>query len=186
MAAGAPVACQKAAQDALRSTRGVVDELSFVALPTLQTGTSNNDELNFRGAGHYRIKSGAAREFSYSCTYSTHSAVVAGVVLREAAVEAAASPTAATSKPVEPDLSHVSPQACESAVAVTLQRRHPKVERIHFNPELRQLRQDSLAHGNLSGQGTAVRAPGDPSTHFSYQCEFDPRSGHVIGVQTAD
>ncbi len=182
-----PAACQKAAQSALRDTRGAVDEVSFAAPPSVQASTSSNEEFNFKGAGRYRIKTGATRDFSYSCTYNTHSGTVAGVVLREAAAgDAAASRAVAIAKPVEPDLSHVSPQACESAAAVALQRRHPKVERISFNTELRQLRQDNLAHGYLRGQGTAVRMPGDPSTHFTYQCEFDPRNGNVIGVQTTD
>jgi hypothetical protein len=182
-----PAACQKAAQGALRDTRGTVDEVSFTAPPSVQASTSSNEEFNFKGTGRYRIKAGAAREFSYSCTYNTHNSTVAGVVLREAAAgDPAASRAAAITKPVEPDLSHVSPQACESAAAVALQRRHPKVERISFNTELRQLRQDNLAHGYLRGQGTAIRMPGDPSTHFTYQCEFDPRNGNVIGVQTTD
>jgi hypothetical protein len=181
-----PAACQKAAQDALRDTRGAVDDVSFTAPPTVQASTSSNEDFNFKGTGRYRIKAGVARDFSYSCTYNTHNGMVGGVVLRDAAVDAAVSGAVATAKTVEPDLSHVSPQACESAAAVALQRRHPKVERISFNTELRQLRQDSLAHGDLRGQGTAVRAPGDPSTHFSYRCEFDPRNGRVLGVQTTD
>ncbi len=153
----------------------------------MQAGTSSNEEFNFKGAGRYRTKPGTVREFSYSCTYNTHDGTVAGVVLREATTgDAAAARALAIAKPVEPDLSHVSPQACESAAAAALQRRYPKVERISFNTGLRQLRQDSLAHGDLRGQGTAVRAPGDPSTHFSYRCEFDPRNGDVVGVQTAD
>jgi len=167
--------------------RGAVDEVGFAGLPSVQAGTSNEDEFNFKGSGRYRIKPGTAREFSYSCTYNTQSGVVTGVVLREAAAgDAAGARAVAIAKPVEPDLSHVSPQACESAAAVALQRRHPKVERISFNTELRQLKQDSLAHGDLQGQGTAVHLPGHPSSHFSYQCEFDPRSGRVIAVQTSD
>jgi len=182
-----PAACQKAAQSALRDTRGAVDEVSFAAPPSAQASTSSSEDFNFKGAGRYRIKSGAARDFSYSCTYNTHNGTVAGEVLREAAAgDAAASPALAVAAPVEPDLSHISPQACESAAAVALQRLHPRVERISFNTELRQLRQDSLARGNLRGQGMAVRAPGDPSTHFSYQCDFDPRNGRVLGVQTTD
>lgn len=182
-----PTACQKAAHDALRDTRGAVDEVSFAGPPSVQASTSSNEEFNFKGSGRYRIKPGAARDFNYSCSYNTHNGTVAGVVLREAAAaDGAASRAVAVAKPAEPDLSHVSPQACESAAALALQRRHPKVERISFNTELRQLRQDSQAHGDLRGQGMAVRAPGDPSTHFSYQCEFDPRNGRVLGVQTAD
>jgi len=182
-----PSACQKAAQNALRGARGAVDEVTFSGPPSVQAGTSSGDEFNFKGAGRYRIKPAAMRDFSYSCTYNTQSGTVGGVVLREAAAgEAAASRAAAVAKPDEPDLSNVSPQACESAAAVALQRRHPKVERISFNPELRQLRQDSLSRGSLQGQGTAVRVPGDPSAHFSYLCEFDPRNGQVTGVQTAD
>jgi hypothetical protein len=183
-----PAACQKAAQNALRDTRGDVEEVHFVAPPSVQASTSSDEEFNFKGAGRYRIKSATAREFSYSCNYNTHNGAVAGVVLREAPAgdPAVASRSVAVAALAEPDLSHVSPQACESAAAMALQRRHPKVERISFNTELRQLRQESLTHGNLHGQGTAVRAPGDPSTHFSYQCEFDPRNGRVLSVQATD
>jgi hypothetical protein len=182
-----PAACQKAAREALRDTRGAIDEVSFAAPPSVLAGTSSDEEFNFKGTGRYRVKPGAAREFTYSCSYNKHSGTVAGVVLREvAASDAAPIRAAATAAPPEPDLSHVSPQACESGAAVALQRRHPKVERISFNTELRQLRQSSPTQGSLNGQGMAVRTPGDPSTHFSYQCEFDPRSGRVIGVQTID
>jgi hypothetical protein len=180
-------ACEKAAQDALRDTRGTVDELAFAGTPSRQPGAGDQDEFTLKGSGRYRVKAGTARAFSYSCTYNTRTSVVAGVVLRDAmAGDASAPRPAAPAKAVEPDLSRVSPEACESAAALALRKRNPRVEHISFNSELRQLQQDALGRGHLQGQGTAVRMPGDPSTHFTYMCDFDPRTGRVLAVQTTD
>jgi hypothetical protein len=182
-----PAACQKAAQGALRDTRGAVEEVSFPGPPSVQAGTSDKDEYSYKGAGRYRVKPGAARAFTYSCRYNTSTGVVAGVVLRDEPVSGAvATPSAGPARTIEPDLSHVSPEACESAAAAALQRRHPKVERISFDSALRQLKQSSSDRSSLQGQGDAVRVPGEPTTHFSYQCEFDPRNGRVIAVTATD
>jgi hypothetical protein len=182
-----PAACEKAAQGALRDTRGALEDVSFTAPPSVQASTSDKDEFNFKGAGRYRVKGGGTRGFNYSCSYNTSTAAVAGVVLRdEAASDGTPALWATPARPLEPDLSHVSPEACESGAAAALQRRHPRVERINFNSELRQLQQSTAGRASLQGQGDAVRAPGAPSTHFSYLCEFDPRNGRVIAVTASD
>lgn len=180
-----PGACQKAAESALRSARGSVEDLSFAGPPSVQAGTSDKDEFNFRGGGRYRLKAGTARGFSFSCNYNTQTGIVAGVLLRDDAVNDGAA-ASGTARIFEPDLSHVSPEACESAAAAALQRRHPKIERISFNSALRQLQQASADRASLEGQGDAVRVIGEPSTHFSYRCEFDPRNGRVITVSASD
>jgi len=180
-------ACEKAAQDALRDMRGLVDEVAFAGAPSRQAGAGDQDEFTLRGSGRYRLKPGTPRAFSYSCTYNTRTGAVAGVVLRDAgAGDTSATRPAAAAKAIEPDLSRVSPEACESAAALALRKRHPRVEHISFNSELRQLQQDAPARGHLRGQGTAMRAPGDASAHFSYVCDFDPRTGRVLAVQTTD
>jgi hypothetical protein len=132
-------------------------------------------EITLRGAG--QVRSGAsARPFSYSCSYDIATAVVSGVVVRDAV----AAPTPTAARAVEPDLSHVSPAACESAAAAALKRRWPGVTQINFNPDTRKLSQDTDGIASLRGQGGAVPTVRDPEVHFSYDCAIDARTGRVM------
>jgi hypothetical protein len=113
---------------------------------------------------------------------------VAGVVLRDAvpAGERAAAPEPAV-RSVEPDLSAVSPAACESAAASALKRRWPNVGRIAFNADTRSLVQDSAGTAQLQGQGTAQPQLGNElSSHFTYQCALDARTGRVLALRLVD
>ncbi|HEY9066776.1 MAG TPA: hypothetical protein VIO33_17470, partial [Burkholderiaceae bacterium] len=75
-----------------------------------------------RGAG--RVRNGSSsRGFTYSCNVDPPSDEVVGVVLRRTAPLAENTVRAA----VEPDLSHLSPQACESRAAEMLKQRWPRV-----------------------------------------------------------
>jgi hypothetical protein len=106
------------------------------------------------------------------------------VVLRDVGGEGAQAAPAVRS--VEPDLSNVSPTACESAAAAALKQRWPTVSRIAFNADTRAMEQDSLGNAALRGQGTAQPAPNAPSTHFTYTCAVDPRSGRVLATRIAN
>ena len=174
-------ACERATQETLRDSRGPSAVASFAAAPALQPGAADAAELVLRGSGQVRTPAGA-RPFSYSCTYDTVAGAVAGVVLRDAGVPAQ-TPAA---RSVEPDLSHLSPLACESAAAGALKRRWPHVSTISFNAGMRQVSQDRQDTASLRGQGTALPSPRDPSTHFSYDCAVDTRNGRVTGIAIGD
>jgi hypothetical protein len=176
-------ACERAARSTLSTTRGAVSDVSFNVPPTVVPGPADSAELVLRGAGRARSSAGT-RNFSYSCNFDTRSGEVSGVVLRDAAGEGGQAAPAVRS--VEPDLSNVSPSACESAAAAALKQRWPTVSRIAFNSDTRAMEQDSLGNAALRGQGTAQPAPNAPSTHFTYTCAVDPRSGRVLATRIAN
>ena len=175
----AVAACERAAQETLRDTRGVSANASFTAAPTVVPGASDSAELTLRGTGLAR-SAGGSRPFSYSCTFDTRSNAVAGLVLRDAA---GAGQAPAAARAVEPDLSQISPAACESGAAGSLKRRWPGVTSILFNADTRQLSQQDGGHASLRGQGTAVPSVREPTTHFAYDCTIDPRNGRVVAVR---
>jgi hypothetical protein len=183
--AAAVQACELAVRSTLRNARGAAAEVSFNAPPAALPGNADGGDLLLRGAGRAR-SGGNARTFTYSCTYDSRANSVAGVVLRDAAPadeRAAAAPV----RSVEPDLSQLSPAACESAAATALKRRWPNVGRIAFNADTRSLIQDSAGTAKLEGQGTAQPQPSsDLSAHFRYQCALDAASGRVLALRLVD
>jgi hypothetical protein len=178
--AGAAAACERAAQETLQSSRRSVGGVSFNAAPSTVPGAADASELVLRGTGRVLSSSGS-RPFSYSCNYDVQSGQVTGVVVRNAG----GTERKPAARSVEPDLSNVSPSACESSAAAALKRRWPSVGRIVFNSETRQLSQDASGQARLLGQGAAALQVGGPSTHFSYDCAIDARTGRVTGLQLA-
>jgi hypothetical protein len=177
---GAGAACERAAQETLQTGRRPVLSVSFNAPPTVAPGAVDADEITLRGAGRVLSSSGL-RPFSYSCNYDTQARKVAGVVLRDAgSAERAPAP-----RSVEPDLSNISPAACESAAAGALKRRWPAVTGIVFSSDTRRLSQDASGQAQLRGQGTAQPQIGGPATYFRYDCAIDARSGRVTGMSLA-
>lgn len=172
----AAAACERAVLSTLRETRGASATATFSAAPSVVPGAADAAEITLRGAGQVRSAAGN-RPFSFSCNYDVATAAVSGVVLRDAAP--AAAPVA---RAVEPDLSHLSPTACESAAAAALKRRWPAVTQITFNPDTRQLSQDAAGLASLRGQGSATPTVRDPDVHFSYDCAIDARNGRVTKV----
>jgi hypothetical protein len=178
-------ACELAVRATLRNARGAAAEVSFNAPPAALPGSADGGDLLLRGAGRAR-SGGNARTFTYSCTYDTRASSVAGVVLRDA-VPADERAAAAPVRTVEPDLSRISPAACESAAATALKRKWPNVGRIAFNADTRSLVQDSAGTAKLEGQGTAQPQPSsDLSAHFRYQCALDAASGRVLALRLVD
>lgn len=180
---GAAAACERVARDTLNTTRGAAVDVRFNAPPIAVPGPADASETVLRGSGRARSSAGV-RNFSYSCNFDARSGEVSGVVVRDAAGESA-QPTPAA-RNVEPDLSNVSPAACESAAAAAIKRRWPAVSRIAFNGRTRLMEQDSQGNAALQGQGTAQPAPDAPSTHFTYTCAVDPRNGRVLATRIAN
>jgi hypothetical protein len=173
----AVAACERAARQAL-SPQAADAEVAFNAAPREQDVLSNGNHTVLRGSGRLRSP-GGMRGFSYSCNVDLRSANVTGVVVRETPAAAAAPARA----PAEPDLSHVSPRACESDAAVALKKRWPRVSQISFDSATRRLLQDAAGRAELRGRGSALPTPDSPSTHFGFECVFDPRDGRVLGTR---
>jgi hypothetical protein len=176
--AEAVAACEKSARETLRQTRGAMADATFTGAPAVQPGAAG-DDVTLRGQGRYRSAASAApQSFSYSCMVNPKTALVAGIVLRDAAAPAARAPSAA----VEPDLARVSPEACDAAAAGAIKQRWPQLAQLQFNVAARRLDPGNAGEWLLSGQGAAVPAPGLPVTHFSYRCTLDARSGRVLAT----
>lgn len=182
--------CERAVRETLQAGRGAVVEAAFGSAPTRQPGLSDGEEITLRGDGRYRRGNAAWQSFGYSCTVNPRTGNVAGIVLRDAAAASGGAGRSAAPRTAaprgEPDLSLVSPEACESAAANALLRRWPQAMRMTFNADSRQLESDAAGQTVLSGQGQAVPSPAAPATHFGYRCTFDARSGRVVAARITD
>ena len=172
--------CEGEVADTIKRMRGKdVAAVQFTAGARALSATVD-DEIGVRGEGRYRRGGGAAVAFTYSCAFNGTTGATSGVVFRETAGEG---PDTAS---WQPDLTHVSPEACESAVAAVLKERHPRVGRIVFGSESRSLQPAANARVGLLGQGAVQPAPGMNAVPFNYRCEIDPRSGRVLQAQASE
>lgn len=175
--------CEAAVAEAIREVRGKeAREVEFVGRRRVQPPGSG-DEAEIKGEGRYRGSSGAAVSFGYSCAFNVKTGATSGVVFRETGgTRSDAAPDAAW----QPDLTHVSPEACETAIAAALKDKYPRVENIVFSTDTRQLQPAANARLSLEGQGALQRAAGMNAQPFKYRCELEARSGKVVGVQTSE
>jgi hypothetical protein len=144
--------------------------------------TVSDEEIGVKGEGSYRGGASGGTPFTYTCTFNPATGSTSGVVFRD---DSAAAPRAAAEQAWQPDLTNLSPAACETATATALKDRYPHVVNIVFGSDSRRLRPGPNGHTSLEGQGSAARAPGMSPAHFSYRCEVDSR-GTVLGVQLGD
>ncbi len=174
--ADAAAACERAARQSITRQDQVAAEIRFNGAPTVQPSPSGDGSLLLQGGGQWKT-SADARRFEYRCSWDPRSPDAVGLVMRDT-TPAGSEPKVA--KPaIEPDLSFVSPAACESSAAAALKKRWPRVSQISFDPQTRSLAQESAAKAMLRGQGRAQPAPGEPTVYFSFDCELDPRNGRV-------
>jgi hypothetical protein len=173
--------CERAVRQALLPQSGTAADVRFSATPPLPRAPADGSQIVLQGEGQWR-EAAALRKFKYSCNIDPRSGQAVGVVIRQAAP-----PLAAQAEPKlieDPDLSHLSPSACESGAAAALQQRWPRVSQITFNTETRSLTQQSASRAELHGQGRARPAPESPVlVHFGFDCTIDPRDGRVIGMR---
>ena len=171
--------CERAVRQALMPQAGPTAELRLSATPP-RTPADGSASL-LQGEGQWRDGS-TLRKFSFSCNIDPHDSEAVGVVIRQANPPLAAQ---GAPKPVDdPDLSHLSPSACESGAALALHQRWPRVSQINFDPATRRLTQQSASRAELHGQGRARPAPESPVfVHFGFDCTVDPRDGRVIGMR---
>ncbi len=173
--------CEQEVAETIRRMRGRdAKEVQFIAARRVLTPQAD-DETAIRGEGRYRAAGGASVAFTYGCAYNAASDGTSGVVFREIGGQ-----RAATDKPFDPDLTNVSPQACESAAAAALKKLHPRVGRINFGSDSRRMQPGENGRVELIGAGSVERAQGMNLIPFSYRCEVDPRSGRVVAVSTQE
>lgn len=172
--------CERAVRQALLPN-GAAAELRFAAAPSVQRPLPDDGRIVLQGEGKWR-DAGTVRAFKYSCNIDAQGSDAVGVVIRQLSPAPDAAATAP--KAMEPDLSHLSPAACESSAAAALKRRWPQVSQISFDVETRRLTQQSASRAELQGQGRAQASPGSPTlVHFGFECTVDPRDGRVIGMR---
>jgi len=173
--------CEAAVAETVKRMRGHdAQHVQFVGAKRALSPAADDDETGVKGEGRYRGSSGNSTPFTYSCAFNARTGATSGVLFRETA----GGPN--SDDAWQPDLTNVSPEACEAATAVALKDKHPRVGRITFDSNTRQLRPAPNAHTSLEGKGAVQRAEGMNSVPFTYRCELDTRSGKVVSVQTTD
>ncbi|MCW5662775.1 MAG: hypothetical protein KIT35_02975 [Piscinibacter sp.] len=172
--------CESEVSDTIRRMRGKeVQDVQYIAGRRVLT-PATDDETSVRGEGRYRI-GGTTVPFTYSCAYNAKSDSASGALFRDLVTA-----RAPAEKAFEPDLTNLSPDACESAAAGSLKSRHPRVGRIVFGSDSRRIQPGSNGAVLLVGQGAVQRAAGMNAVPFTYRCEMNPRSGRVLEVSTSD
>ncbi|HET7793668.1 MAG TPA: hypothetical protein VFL64_09815 [Rhizobacter sp.] len=171
--------CEAAVIDTIKEMRGrEAQDVQFNKDKRVLAPTTGED-TDVKGAGRYKGPGGASMPFTYGCAYNTKTGATSGIVFRDAAAL-----RAVEEKPWQPDLMSVSPEACEAAVASALKNKHPRVGRIAFGSDSRQLVPAPAGRSSLEGIGAVERAPGMNSIPFRYRCEFEPGNGRLVAVQT--
>ncbi|MET0382989.1 MAG: hypothetical protein ABW032_06160, partial [Burkholderiaceae bacterium] len=178
---GDPVGgCEAAVGDSLRALRGgPVQGLQFGADARAAAG-DGGDAVDIKGSGRYRRGSGAPVEFQYSCAFNKATGVASGVLLHE--IDSRPPPSLSVWRA---DLSKISPQSCESAVATRLHTVYARAGGIVFDDGGRKLEPGAEGRTMLLGSGHLARAPGMQPGAFRYRCEFDA-DGRLTGASASD
>jgi hypothetical protein len=178
--------CESAVADTVKRIRGKdAQEIQFVGDKRVLL-PAKGDEIDVKGEGRYSGRAGdIAATFAYSCVFNSRSGATSGVLFRETGVRTGAQAGAADA-PVGLDLAQFSPQDCESAAASALKSKYPRVGRIVFDGEGRELRAAADGHTTLDGQGAVERAAGMNQVPFKYRCDIESRSGKVVKAQTTE
>ena len=173
--------CETAVTETIKEMRGRdAQDVQFNKDKRVLAPTTG-DDTDVKGGGRYRNAAGASMPFTYGCAYNTKTGATSGIVFRDAG-----GLRATEEKPWQPDLASVSPEACETAVAAALKTKHPRVGRIAFGSDSRQLRPAPAGRSSLEGLGAVERAPGMNLVQFTYRCEFEPGNGKLVAVQTLE
>jgi hypothetical protein len=176
-------ACELAVTDDLRDVRGKgVQRIEFASAQRVMLPAAGK-EISVKGAGKYWFGQSAPIPFTYRCAYHTPTGKTNGVVISDKGVPAASS---AASKAWQPDMSRLSPEACETAMAETLKTKHPRVSRIAFGSDTRELKPATNGNTLMEGRGGVQPAPGMNAVAFSYRCEFDARTGQLVSAKISE
>jgi hypothetical protein len=167
-------ACERSARQSLPTQAA---DVTFNGAPTSQPSTTSDNQLLLRGGGRWR-SAGGMRSFAYNCNVDSHTSEAVALVLRDTTPAAAAAPPARA--PSEPNLSELSPAACESSAVEVLRQRWPRVSEISFDADTRTFKQESAVSAELHGSIRARPAPGSQPAVIGFDCEIDPRNGRVL------
>lgn len=171
----AVAACEAEVTDTVHQMRPRdAQQLEFIASKRMLVPTQN-DEVGVKGEGRYRRAAGGTVAFTYSCAFNFKTGKASGALFNEMGSSPVSSAAA-----WQPDISRLSPEDCELAVAALLRDRHPKGSGLAFNSGSRQLKPAANARVLLLGKGSMERGPGMRASAFTYQCEMDDRSGRVL------
>jgi hypothetical protein len=176
----AVAACERSARQAVPGWGRQPVEVTFGPAPTVQPGPTIDGQIVLRGAGRWRAPTGM-RSFTYICNVETRSAEAVALVLRDTTPVATAKGPPPRA-PAEPDLSALSPAACESSAVAALKARWPRVSQISFDPRTRVFSQPAADSAQLHGSGQALPSVDSPTRLFGFDCEIDPRDGRVLGI----
>src|SRR5204862_7757685 len=114
--------CEAAVAETVRRVRGPAGkEVQFVGAKRALTTPNDEEEIGVKGEGRYWSASSGAVSFSYTCAFNAKTGGTSGVLFRETGT------TAGGEAAWQPDLSHLSPEACEAATAAVLKDKYPRV-----------------------------------------------------------
>lgn len=171
----AVTACEAEVTETVHQMRARdAQQLEFIAAKRVLVPTQN-DEVGVKGEGRYRRAAGGTVSFTYSCAFNFKTGKASGALFNEVGPSPAVNAAA-----WQPDMSRLSPEDCELAVAALLKDKHPKGSSLAFNSGSRQLKPAANARVLLLGKGSMERGPGMRASAFTYQCEVDDRSGRVL------
>lgn len=174
--------CEAAVSQAIHKARGkAVQEVQFTQTKHAQAPTPAQvpaSDSSIHGEGRYR-GTGGTMPFTYSCTLDPQNHAATGVIFKETG-EAART----VEKPWQADLTNVSPEVCEAAVAGAIKEKYPRAVNVVLSSTSRQLMPAPNNHTYMLGQGSMERAAGMSLSAFTYRCELDTATGKFIGVQT--
>ncbi|AKJ29633.1 hypothetical protein AAW51_2942 [Caldimonas brevitalea] len=180
-AARAGERCEAAVAETIKAMRGrSADEVQFSGAKRALSPMTD-DETGVKGEGQYAGNGSSPMPFTYSCAFNAKTGATSGVVFRDTGKR-----RSAPEQVGDADLTHISPEACETATASALKQKYPRVGRIAFGSDSRRVRSSAATRASLEGQGGVERAPGMSSVPFTYRCEFETRSGKLLSVQTRE
>lgn len=174
-------ACEAAVTKAIHKARGAgVNQVQFMA-PKQALGkpaaTAQPVETSLQGEGRYQ-GSGGLVAFSYHCTLDPQGKEAPGVILKEVG-----EPSRAVEKPWQADLTNLSPEVCEAAVAGAVTDKYARAANLALSSKSRQLKPAPNGQTYMHGQGTAQKSADMRTSAFTYRCELNTASGKFMGVQ---
>jgi hypothetical protein len=174
--------CEAAVTAAIHKARGDgAKQVQFLGprqTPGKASAAVQPVDSTMQGEGRYQGTGGAVT-FSYHCTLDPQGQEPPGVIFKEVG-----GPTPAAEKPWQADLTNLSPEACEAAVASAVTDKYSRAVNLVLSSKSRQLKPAPNKHTYMHGQGSAQKADGMRPSAFTYRCELDTASGKFIGVQT--
>lgn len=163
--------CEDAVTASIQKSRGPKAKTVQFGAPA----TASADSV--QGAGRYQGAAGTM-PFTYSCTLDAQTHSTTGVIFKDTG-----EPVRAAEKPWQADLTNISPEVCQAAVAAAVVEKYPRAVNVGLSSQSRQLKPAPNGHTYLLGQGNLQRAAGMAVAGFTYRCELDTSSGKLLGVQ---